>query len=123
MFCCSSCSRPLLPPQRFFVLIDFTRAHYLQPTAKVIFGEDYHSDHSFQEFPASYSFLRATNEVSPYGTNNTQFANTIHAYEDLSPLMKELIDGLMVSHSATRAYGDADDDAGKGAHKVNACES
>ena len=42
------------------------------PTAKVVFGEDYHSDHSFQEYPASYSFLRATNEVSPYGTNNTQ---------------------------------------------------
>ncbi|GMH58849.1 hypothetical protein TL16_g02701 [Triparma laevis f. inornata] len=89
------------------------------PTAKVVFGEDYHSDHSFQECPASYSLLRATNEVSPYGTNNTQFANTIHAYEDLSPLMKKLVDNLVVSHSAKRAYGDADEDSEKGAHKGN----
>ena len=89
-----------------------------EPTSKVIFGEDMHSDHSFQEWPASYSFLRATDEVSPYNTNNTQFANMIDAYSDLSPLMKDLVSKLKVSHSATKAYGDPEKD-GKGSHKGN----
>jgi hypothetical protein len=33
--------------------------------------------------------------------------------------MKRLVDNLVVSHSAKRAYGDADEDAEKGAHKGN----
>jgi len=89
-----------------------------EPTSEVIFGEDFHSDHSFQRFPASYSFLRMTAEVSPYGTNNTQFANTIQAYNDLSPLMKQIVNNLWVSHSATKAYGEKDS-GDKGGHKGN----
>ena len=89
-----------------------------EPNAKVIFGEDFHSDHSFQPQPASYSFLRMTDEVSPYGTNNTEFANTIDAYTDLSPAMKELVNNLWVSHSAGKAYGEAST-SGKGGHKGN----
>lgn len=89
-----------------------------EPTSEVIFGEDFHSDHSFQTWPASYSFLRATDEVTPYGTNNTQFANTIDAYADLSPLMKDLLRNLWVSHSATKAYGEAEQ-GDKGGHKGN----
>ena len=77
-----------------------------EPSADIIFGEDFHSDHSFQTWPASYSFLRATNEMTPYGTNNTQFANTIDAYADMPPLMKSVLAELMVSHSATKAYGE-----------------
>lgn len=89
-----------------------------EPTSVVIFGEDYHSDHSFQTHPASYSFLRATNEVTPYGTNNTEFSNTIDAYADLSPLMKKLVRDLWVSHSSTKAYGESNQGA-KGGHKGN----
>ena len=89
-----------------------------EPTAKVVFGEQFHSDHSFQRHPASFSFLRVTNEVSPYGTNNTQFTNTIDAYADLSPLMKSLLRGLWVSHSATKAYGESDQ-GDKGGHRGN----
>lgn len=89
-----------------------------EPTAKVIFGEDFHSDHSFQAWPASYSFLRATDEMSPYGTNNTRFANTIDAFLDLSPEMQQRIMNLKVSHSATKAYG-SEDSSDKGAHKGN----
>ena len=43
--------------------------------ASIVFGEEWHSDHSFQPLPASYSFLRATAQVTPYGTNNTEFAH------------------------------------------------
>jgi len=35
--------------------------------AEIIFGEEWHSDHSFQPLPAAFSFLRATAEVTPYG--------------------------------------------------------
>lgn len=44
--------------------------------------------------------------MTPYGTNNTVFANTIDAYEDLSDTMKGIVNKLRVSHSATKAYGD-----------------
>jgi taurine dioxygenase len=90
-----------------------------EPTADIIFGEDFHSDHSFQTWPASYSFLRATNEMTPYGTNNTQFANTIDAYADMPPLMKSVLAELMVSHSATKAYGEKNQGETGGGHKDN----
>jgi dTDP-4-amino-4,6-dideoxygalactose transaminase/alpha-ketoglutarate-dependent taurine dioxygenase len=75
-----------------------------EKSATVIFGENWHSDHSFQTYPASYSFLRTTTETPPYGTNNTIFCNTIMAYEALSPSFKRLINGLQIYHSAGKAY-------------------
>ncbi len=75
-----------------------------EKAATVIFGENWHSDHSFQPLPASYSFLRSTSETPPFGTNNTVFCNTIMAYEALSPAFKRLINGLQVYHSAGKAY-------------------
>ena len=77
-----------------------------EKSAKVIFGEELHSDHSFQtrSFPAAYSFLRVTDETPPFGTNNTIFYNTMMAYEALSPSFQRLISGLKVYHSAGKAY-------------------
>lgn len=85
--------------------------------ADIVFGEEWHSDHSFQPIPASFSFLRATGEMSPHGTNNTQFANCILAWEDLSPEMKARVQFLWASHSATKAYGEPT--VGKGARATN----
>mmetsp|Transcript_29628 Transcript_29628/g.38738 ORF Transcript_29628/g.38738 Transcript_29628/m.38738 type:complete len:401 (-) Transcript_29628:243-1445(-) len=83
--------------------------------AQVVFGEDWHSDHSFQPWPASFSFLRATGTMTPVGTNNTQFAHCIEAWKDLSPTLKKICLDLKVSHSARKAYGTPD----QGGHKKN----
>jgi taurine dioxygenase len=74
--------------------------------ATIIFGEEWHSDHSFQPVPASLSFLRATAEVTPYGTNNTEFAHCEAAWDALSPAMRALLLPLDAYHSAGKAYGD-----------------
>jgi len=86
--------------------------------AEIIFGEQWHSDHSFQGWPASYSFLRVTSETTPYGTNNTQFVNTIDAFRNMSPSLKEILLNLKISHSQIKAYGPDDGTVG-GGHKVN----
>jgi len=72
----------------------------------IIFGEEWHSDHSFQPLPASFSFLRATAEMTPVGTNNTEFAQTEAAWAALSPAMQALLLPLDAYHSAGKAYGD-----------------
>ena len=74
--------------------------------AQIVFGEEWHSDHSFQPLPASYSFLRATAQVTPYGTNNTEFAHCEAAWDAYSDTMKELLLPLDAYHSAGKAYGD-----------------
>ena len=74
--------------------------------AAIVFGEEWHSDHSFQPLPASYSFLRATSEVTPYGTNNTEFAHCEEAWSAFSQSMKEVLLPMDAYHSAGKAYGD-----------------
>jgi len=86
-----------------------------EKNAQIVFGEDWHSDHSFQPWPASFSFLRATGTMTPYGTNNTQFAQCIESWKDLSPTLKNICLNLKVSHSARKAYGTPD----QGGHKKN----
>ena len=74
--------------------------------AQIVFGEEWHSDHSFQPLPASYSFLRATAQVTPYGTNNTEFAHCEAAWDAYSDTMKQVLLPLDAYHSAGKAYGD-----------------
>lgn len=72
--------------------------------ARVVFGENWHSDFSFMTYPCSFSFLRATDCMPPRGVNDTLFSNTEAAFDALSPSMQQLLQGLSAYHSANKAY-------------------
>ena len=65
-------------------------------------GRHWHSDVQYLRRPPSGSLLWAK-EVPPR-EGNTCFANTIAAYRDLDPAMKERISGLKIRFSRVRAY-------------------
>ena len=74
-----------------------------EPSADVVFGENWHSDNSFMKETASYSILKIA--VAPkFGSNDTLFASVEAAYDALSPTMQKLLQQLQAYHSATRAY-------------------
>ena len=75
-----------------------------EANAAVVFGENWHSDHSFHAETASYSVLRGV-VVPRLGVNDTLFSNTEDAYDALSPTMQNLLLDLSAYHSANRAYG------------------
>ena len=75
-----------------------------EPTANVVFGENWHSDNSFHSETCSYSILRGA-VVPRLGGNDTLFASTEDAYDALSPTMQNLLLDLNAYHSANRAYG------------------
>jgi len=57
----------------------------------------WHTDMTALEAPPRYSVLRAVT-VPPYG-GDTLFANTVAAYDDLSPELRQLADTLWALHS------------------------
>ena len=59
----------------------------------------WHIDITFVANPNSYSILRGV-EIPPYG-GDTLFTNLQAAYENLSPQIKTLVDGLQYVHSAS----------------------
>jgi len=73
--------------------------------ARVVFGENWHSDHSFHEETCSFSLLRGVEVPVPCGINDTLFSSTADAFDALSPTMQNLLLDLNVYHSANRAYG------------------
>jgi taurine dioxygenase len=73
--------------------------------AGVVFGENWHSDHSFHAQTASYSILRGA-VVPRFGVNDTLFSSTEDAFDALSSTMQNLLLDLNAYHSANRAYGD-----------------
>lgn len=66
------------------------------------FGGDWHCDATFLEEAPLGSLLYAV-EIPPYG-GDTCFANLILAYEKLSAGMREMLDTLILIHSAAGAY-------------------
>ena len=70
----------------------------------VVFGENWHSDHSFMGLAASYSILRVA-DCPRFGVNDTLFSSTEDAFDALSQTMQNLILDLNAYHSANKAYG------------------
>lgn len=58
----------------------------------------WHSDVSYELQPPSYTFLSILE--APESGGDTLFADSVEAYDRLSPAFKEFIDGLHVVHSA-----------------------
>ena len=75
-----------------------------EASARVVFGENWHSDNSFHDRTASYSILRGT-VVPRLGVNDTLFSSTEDAFDALSPTMQNLLLDLNAYHSANKAYG------------------
>eukprot|EP00467_Chlorarachnion_reptans_P023814 CAMPEP_0114525020 /NCGR_PEP_ID=MMETSP0109-20121206/22183_1 /TAXON_ID=29199 /ORGANISM="Chlorarachnion reptans, Strain CCCM449" /LENGTH=319 /DNA_ID=CAMNT_0001706537 /DNA_START=379 /DNA_END=1338 /DNA_ORIENTATION=+ len=69
------------------------------------FGESWHSDNSYMPEPSLGSILHAV-EVPPVG-NDTMFSCAYGAYEDLSPKMQDILDGLKAVHTAGIAFNPA----------------
>ncbi|RCK64419.1 Alpha-ketoglutarate-dependent sulfonate dioxygenase [Candida viswanathii] len=58
----------------------------------------FHSDVSYELNPTALSFLAATN-IPKAGGGDTVFASNTEAYERLSPLLRERLEGLKAVHS------------------------
>ncbi len=66
------------------------------------FGVGWHSDNSYTERPSLGSVLFAE-QIPPVG-GDTLFANQYLAYEQLSPGMRRMLDGMKAVHSGKYAY-------------------
>jgi len=75
-----------------------------EPSAGVVFGENWHSDNSFHAETCSYSILRGA-VVPRLGVNDTLFSSTETAFEAMTPTMQNLLLDLNAYHSASKAYG------------------
>ena len=67
-------------------------------TTKMVFGSGWHTDSAFLERPPSIA-INYGKDMPPYG-GDTLFANTVLAYNALSPAMKAMIEPLKVWMSA-----------------------
>jgi len=66
-------------------------------------GQYWHSDLTYEATPSLGSVMYAL-EVPPVG-GDTLFASTAHAFEQLSPVMQTLLDGLTAIHEFGHAFG------------------
>lgn len=67
-------------------------------------GQDWHTDHSYDQEPAMGSVLYAL-EVPDVG-GDTVFAGQAAAYESLSDGLKATLSGLWAEHTSRRAFGE-----------------
>jgi len=67
---------------------------------KMVFGSGWHTDSAFLQRPPSIA-LNYGKDMPPYG-GDTMFANTVLAYNSLSPAMKKLLAPLKVWMSAKK---------------------
>jgi taurine dioxygenase len=68
-----------------------------------VLGESWHTDSTFLDKPPAAVVMRAV-EVPPFG-GDTGFLSMYAAYNALSPLMQQTLEGLSAVHSATRIFG------------------
>ncbi|MFM1814319.1 MAG: Alpha-ketoglutarate-dependent taurine dioxygenase [Pseudomonadota bacterium] len=63
-------------------------------------GSDWHSDHSYVDFPTAYTILQSV--IVPDVGGDTEWTNMTKAYETLSDDMKARIEGLIGIHTFNR---------------------
>lgn len=66
----------------------------------------WHTDVTFVERPPTFSVLRAV--IIPELGGDTLWANTVAAYRDLRPALRQLADGLRAVHTNGQDYGRVD---------------
>src|SRR6476620_9693389 len=78
-------------------------------SAKGAPAADWHTDVTFLDQPVSFTFLRGV-VIPPVG-GDTVWANTVNAYESLSPELRDLADTLRIVH--TNVHPDTRIDGGR----------
>jgi len=66
------------------------------------FGAEYHSDHSFEINPPSYTLLRMVK--TPPSGGDTIFTSQTALFDKLSPAFQKTFEGLHAVHSSDRSY-------------------
>lgn len=74
-----------------------------EPDQKYAIGEDWHTDHSYDQIPALGSILLAR-ELPQHG-GDTMFSNMYAAFDALSDGMKEMLLTLKAEHSSRHRFG------------------
>ncbi len=74
-----------------------------EPDQKYAIGEDWHTDHSYDQIPALGSILMAR-ELPQHG-GDTMFSNMYAAYDALSDGLKEVLQTLQAEHSSRHRFG------------------
>lgn len=62
------------------------------------FGAEYHSDHSFEMNPPSYTLLRMVK--TPPSGGDTIFTSQTALFDKLSPTFQKMLEGLHAIHSS-----------------------
>jgi len=81
-------------------------------------ANSWHTDVTFVDRPPAFSILRGVT-IPAYG-GNTQWANTVTAYETLPPQLKALVDGLWAVHTNDYDYVDPEKDEDEHRQKYRA---
>ncbi|MGI9315787.1 MAG: TauD/TfdA dioxygenase family protein [bacterium] len=74
-----------------------------EPTHATVVGEQWHTDHSYDQEPARGSILYAREVPSQGG--DTCFINMHQVYESLSDGFKQTLEGLQAAHSSRHVFG------------------
>ena len=74
-----------------------------EPDQETNIGGSWHTDHSYDQVPATGSILYAR-QVPEIG-GDTQFASMYAAYEGLSDGLKQMLESLRATHSSRHAFG------------------
>lgn len=93
---------------RFFETVDnFPQIAMVrkEPTHDTVVGEDWHTDHSYDQAPAWGSILYA-HEVPDSG-GDTRFINMHRVFESLSDGLRKTLLSLQAHHSSRHAFGKA----------------
>lgn len=78
------------------------KQHFNENSARIS-GEAWHTDQSCAEIPPKYSVLYQE-IIPPDGGGDTMFLSAAKAYDELSPGMKEYLDGKTATHNAAKAF-------------------
>ena len=76
-----------------------------EPDQTGAIGEEWHTDHAYDDAPALGSILHGI-EIPPHG-GDTVFASTTAAYDALSDTFKRMLAGLHAWHSTRHVFGAA----------------